>query len=308
MTQNLKRRKFLNTLATLPVLTAGTISGAFAGRTQEASKVKSSNPLLKLALNAYSFNQQLLSGSMSINDMLEFCAANGFLAADITAYYFPGYPKVPSDEYLYSVKRAAFGFGLEISGTGVRNDFTHSDSAKRRESIQLVKDWIIAAEKLGAQTIRIFSGTQHPTGYTREQVLEWMLKDIRECVAFGKEHGVVVAIQNHDDFIKTAGDTIEIMEAIKSDWFGLMLDIGSFRTGDPYDEIAKTVKYAVTWQIKENVFSEGKEVRVDTNKLVDIITASGYKGYLPLETLGQGDPKVKIPALLQQFRNSLNRN
>jgi sugar phosphate isomerase/epimerase len=307
MTQNSKRREFLNTLATLPLLTAGTISGALAGRTQEAPQVSSSSALLKLALNAYSFNQQLLSGSMSINDMLEFCAANGFLAADITAYYFPGYPKVPSDEYLYSIKRAAFQFGIEISGTGVRNDFTHSDAGKRRESVQLVKDWIVAAEKLGAQTIRIFSGTQNPAGYTRQQVLEWMLKDIRECVAFGKAHGVVVAIQNHDDFIKTAGDTIEIMEAIKSEWFGLMLDIGSFRTNDPYEEIAKTVKYAVTWQIKENVYSRGKEVKVDADKLVDIINASGYRGYLPLETLGQGDPKVKIPALLHEFRKSFSK-
>jgi sugar phosphate isomerase/epimerase len=307
MNQNSKRRKFLNTLATLPLLTAGTIADSFAGRTQKAPQVINCKPLLKLALNAYSFNQQLISGSMSISDMLEFCASHGFLAADITAYYFPGYPKVPSDEYLYSIKRAAFQSGLEISGTGVRNDFTHSDAGKRRESVQLVKDWIVAAEKLGAQTIRIFSGTQNPAGYTRQQILEWMLEDIRECVAFGQAHGVVVAIQNHDDFIKTAADTIEIMEAIKSEWFGLMLDIGSFRTGDPYEEIAKTIKYAVTWQIKENVYSEGKEVKVDADKLVDIIMASGYKGYLPLETLGQGDPKVKIRALFNQFRQSLSK-
>lgn len=307
MNQNSKRRKFLTTLATLPLLTAGTLSDAFAGRTQKAPQGINFKPLLKLALNAYSFNQQLISGSMSISDMLEFCASHGFLAADITAYYFPGYPKVPSDEYLYAIKRAAFQSGLEISGTGVRNDFTHSDAQKRKESVLLVKDWIVAAEKLGAQTIRIFSGTQKPAGYTRQQILEWMLEDIRECVAFGKAHGVVVAIQNHDDFIKTADDTIEIMEAIKSEWFGLMLDIGSFRTGDPYEEIAKTIKYAVTWQIKENVYSEGKEVKVDADKLVNIIMASGYKGYLPLETLGQGDPKVKIPALLNQFRQSLSK-
>lgn len=289
----------------VPVISsAGLFNGAVNAKDFRSEATDKTNSL-KLSLNAYSFNTQLLNGSMTIDDMLEFSAEKGLVAVDITAYYFPGYPNVPADDYLYKVKRKAFSLGLEISGTGVRNDFTHADPAKRRESIQLVKNWIDAAEKIGAQTVRIFSGNQKTEGYSRTQVLEWMLNDIRECIAYGKAHGVVVALQNHDDFIKTAADTIEIMEAIKSEWYGLMLDIGSFRTTDPYDEIAQTIKYAVTWQIKEKVFVKGKEVDVDADKLISLIKKSGFRGYLPLETLGQGDPKTKIPALLDKFRNAL---
>lgn len=262
-------------------------------------------PFLKLSLNAYSFNKQLLDGSITLDEMMEFCAEKGLMAVDITAYYIPGYPNVPSDEVLYRIKRKAFSLGLEICGTGIRNDFTHADPAKRRESVQLVKNWIEAAQKLGGQTIRIFSGNQKPEGYSRTQVLGWMLENIRECIDYGKAHGVVVALQNHDDFIKTAADTIEIMEAIRSDWYGLMLDIGSFRTADPYEEIARTIKYAVTWQIKEKVFVRGKEVDVDAEKLVNLIKTSGFRGYLPLETLGEGDPKQKISALLEKFTQTL---
>jgi len=248
----------------------------------------------------------LSSGQMTIEDMLDFCADNGFYAVDITAYYFPGYPVVPSDDFLYKIKRKAFSVGLEISGTGVRNDFTEPDPVKRQQSVTLVKNWIDAAEKMGAPVIRIFSGNQKPSGYSRDQILSWMLKDIQECVAYGKAHGVVVAIQNHDDFIKTDNDTIQIMEAIKSEWFGLILDTGSFRIGDPYKQIEKTVKYAVNWQIKENIFVDGKEVPVDLKKLLDIIKASGYRGYIPLETLGQGEPKEKIVALLSKVKQTLN--
>lgn len=278
----------------------GTSANAIGPVQQEAKK-----PSLKLSLNAYSFNKQLLDGSMTLDDMMEFCAEKGLVAVDITAYYIPGYPNVPSDDVLYSIKRKAFGHGLEISGTGVRNDFTHADPAKRKESVQLVKKWIEAAQKLGAQTVRIFSGTQSPAGYTRAQILEWMVRDIQECIDYGKTHGVVVALQNHDDFIKTADDTIEIMEAIPSDWFGLMLDIGSFRTADPYEEIARTIKYAVTWQIKEKVFVRNKEVDVDPQKLVNLIKASAFRGYLPLETLGEGDPREKISILLDKFTRAL---
>jgi sugar phosphate isomerase/epimerase len=238
---------------------------------------------------------------MTLDDLLEFCAGQGFIAVDITGYYFKGYPQVPSDETLYQVKRKAFSLGLEICGTGVRNDFTHADPAKRTENVQLVKNRIHVCQKLGGQAIRIFSGTQEPEGYTRAQILQWMLDDIRECVDYGKAHGVVVALQNHNDFVKTAAHTIEIMESIQSPWFGLMLDIGSFRKGDPYEEIARTIKYAVTWQIKEKVFVEGEEVVVDADKLMKLIKASDFRGYLPLETLGEGDPKIKVTALHQKF-------
>jgi sugar phosphate isomerase/epimerase len=262
-------------------------------------------PALKLSLNAFSFNKPLLEGTMTIGDMLEFCADEGLKAVDITAYYFKGYPDVPSDEILYEVKRKAFALGVEICGTGVRNDFTHADPAKRRESVQLVKNWIDAAQKLGAQTVRIFSGTQKPEGYSRRQILDWMLNDIRECVDYGRAHGVVVALQNHDDFLKTADETIEVMEVINSPWFGLMLDIGSFRQQDPYDEISRTIRYAVTWQIKEKVFVAGKEVDVDAPRLMKLIKASGFRGYLPLETLGEGEPKNKVAALHKKFLQTL---
>jgi hypothetical protein len=38
------------------------------------------------------------------------------------------------DEYLFKVKRMALRLGLEISGTGVRNDFTIADKTKGKRS------------------------------------------------------------------------------------------------------------------------------------------------------------------------------
>ncbi len=298
------RREFMKSLLAASLITPVLGSGNKAyGRDQ----ILKSPSALKTSLNAFSFNDPLTKGSMNMDDMLEFSAEKNLLAVDITAYYFPGYPKVPADDYLYHVKRKAFSLGLEISGTGVRNDFTEPDPGKRHESVELVKNWIVAAEKIGAPVIRIFSGNQNPAGQSRDQIFTWMIKEIQECIAFGKAHGVVVAIQNHNDFIKTADDAIQFMKVINSEGFGLILDTGSYRTGDPYEEIAKTASYPVNWQIKENVFINGKEVEVDMDKLIDIIKASGYKGYIPLESLGGGDPKLKISNLLDKINKSLAR-
>jgi sugar phosphate isomerase/epimerase len=132
-----------------------------------------------------------------------------------------------------------------------------------------------------------------------------MMKDVQECVEHGRKHGVMIGMQNHNDFIKTAADVEKIMKMNSSKWFGLILDTGSYQTGDPYQQIADTAKYAVNWQLKENVFINGVETPADVDKIIAIIKSSGYRGYVPIETLGPGDPRIKVPAFLQKVERAL---
>ena len=294
------RRKFLTSMIAIPA--AGMLMSADA---KDGYKKKIKAKGLKTSLNAYSFNKPLTDGSMSIDELIEFCAATGFDGVDITAYYFKGYPQVPPNDYLFDIKRKAFKAGLEITGSGVRNDFTIADKAKREQEVQLVKNWIEAASKIGASVLRIFSGTQKNEGIPREQVTEWMLKDIQTCVDYGKQHGVIIGMQNHNDFIQTADQIISIVETINSPWFGIILDIGSYRINEPFTEIEKSIPHAVNWQVKEKMFINGAEADTDLDKLIDMIKASGYRGYLPIETLGEGDPKIKVKALFEKFQKAL---
>ena len=259
---------------------------------------------LKLGLNAYSFDKALRDGSMTLVDAVHFCAQQNVDALDATGYYFPGYPKVPSDETIYNLKRAAFNNGVAISGTGVRNNFAVADAAARKADVQMVKDWIVAASKLGAPVIRVFTGPQRPQDHSFDEVVNWMVADFKECAAFGREHGVVVGLQQHNDCLKTADEVIRVIDAVGSDWFGCILDIGSLRQGDPYAEIGKLVPYAVSWQIKESVGRNGKEEPTDLSKIKAEIDRSGYRGYVPFEALGQGDPRPRIIAFLNKIRQA----
>ena len=303
----MERRNFVKALlATYPIAATGIFSlkaiNNFRGKIEKSAISK-----LKISLNAYSFNEPLTKGSMTLADLLTFCAANNFDAVDLTGYYFPGYPAVPPDSYIYNLKQKAFRLGLDISGTGVKNDFTNPDRSKRKDDIGLVKKWIEVAAKLGAPVIRIFSGPEIPNGHTWDETANWIAKDIKECAEYGTDHGVIVAMQNHNDFIKTADQAQKIIELVNSEWFGLVLDIGSYRTGDPYKQIEQTAKYAVNWQLKELMFVNGAEQKTDLQKVIAIIASSGYRGYLPIETLGAGDPKIKVPLFLAQVRQAINR-
>jgi sugar phosphate isomerase/epimerase len=296
----MNRRRFLSGSAGLAAM-ASLPASSFAGTETVA---REAGVKLKLGLNAFSFDGLLRQGSMTLADAVHFCAQQQVDALDATGYYFPGYPKAPTDEYIYNLKRVAFVNGVAISGTGVRNDFSVADPAARKIDVQIVKDWIVVASKLGAPVVRVFSGKERPAGYSFDQALEWMVADFKECAAFGKEHGVVVALQQHNDFLKTADEAIRVIEAVGSDWFASILDIGSLRSGDPYAEIEKLVPYAVSWQIKEQVGRNGKEEATDLKKIKAIIDKSGYRGYVPFEALGAGDPKPKVIAFLDKIRRA----
>ncbi len=109
---------------------------------------------LKTSLNAYSFNKSLndqIKGrgkGISLLELLDFCAEQNFDAIDPTGYFFPGYPKPPSAEYLNDFKRRAFLLGLDISGTGVRNNFASPDKDNRAADVRHVKEWVEVAARM----------------------------------------------------------------------------------------------------------------------------------------------------------------
>ncbi len=98
-----------------------------------------------------------------------------------------------------------------------------------------------------------------------------------------------------------------------SPWCGAIVDTGYFKAADPYAEMAKAAPYAVNWQIKQSPLGVEKEAEAPTDlkKLLRIIRASGYRGYLPIETLsprGSGstyDPYTVVPKFLAELRQAI---
>jgi sugar phosphate isomerase/epimerase len=316
------RREFIARGSLLPagaVLGVGLGGGVGCGHASAATPIKRlGGPKLKTSLNAYSFSKTLndqLKGrgaGTSLFDLLEFCAELDFDAIDPTGYFFPGYPKVPADNYVNDFKRRAFQLGIELSGTGVRNDFASPDKAKRAADVRHVKEWVECAARMGAPVLRVFAGPQ-PDGYTWDQVAAWMADDLKDCVEHAKKFGVLIGIQNHGDTLKTADDVLKIVKMVDSEWFGVIVDTGYFLSPDPYEDIARVLPFAVNWQIKEKVDGAAGHSKTDLKRLVRIIRAGGYRGYLPIETLSirgeteNYDPRARVKQLLWELRDALKQ-
>jgi sugar phosphate isomerase/epimerase len=281
----------------------------------QIAEKESNQSHVKLALNAFSFNDVLVAKgtpekpAFTLFDLLDWCAAQNIEALDITAYYIPTYPEVPSDEYIYELKRKAFKLGIDISGTGIRNNFASPDPAVRAADVERAKKWIIFAEKLGAPVIRLFAG-EIPKGYENkwDEVAGWMIECYKECAAFGAQHGVIIGIQNHGDMLQTAEQCIKVVKAVDSKWAGIILDTGNFKVADPYADIAAVIPYTVNWQMKESVLGNTSEVKTDFTRMMKIIKDSGYRGYVPVETLKlvgkvkPYDPFVLVPQIMKELK------
>ncbi len=280
---------------------------------------------LKLAVNAFSFLELLVengkdaSKGIDLFGVCDFCATHGCDGVDLTGYFFPGYPKAPDDNYLFKLKRHAFDRGLAITGTGVRNDFTAADKAIRAEGVQRIKTWIEVAAKLGAPVVRAFADSQPPHknwheaagNASRETVESWMADSLIECAEHGQKFGVIVAVQNHGDFINTGEQHHSLLKKVDHEWCAALVDTGKYLTDDPYADIAIMAPYAVNWQIKETLGSKVDSPRTDMKRLVGIIKDSGYCGYLPIETLSMKrknyDPFVEVPKMIAELREAIGK-
>ncbi len=317
---NTHRRHFLKRSLLVPL--AAALPG-FHSPAALAPIQRTGRPRLLPALNAYSFSDLLVAHSkdpskgLDLFAVCDFCARQDLDAVDLTAYFFPGYPHAPEDSYLFRLKRYAHNLGLAISGTGVRNDFTSADQAVRATGVQLTRDWIKVAAKLGAPCVRVFADSQAPNKNWREAAAQapreaveaWVAEALRQCAEFGEKYGVIVAVQNHGDFISTGAEHVSLLERVGHEWCRALVDTGKYLSADPYADIAQVAPYAVNWQIKETTQSRVDSPRTDFKKLVGLIHNAGYRGYLPIETLSMGrkdyDPFVEVPKVLGELRSAI---
>lgn len=278
---------------------------------------------LRPAVNAYTFlgplraRQQDPAAGMDLFDVVDVAARLGIDAVDLTGYFFPDYPAVPPDAFVNRLKRHAQRVGVDISGTGIRNDFATADEAVRDEGMKLAKAWIEVAARLGAPVLRVFAGPQAPHRrwqdaagtVDRDPVEGWMADAIRACAEHGERFGVQVGVQNHADFLATGREHVSLVDRVAHDWCGAIVDTGSYPTADPYADIAAAAPRAITWQVKEKLGSGPDSPAADIGRIVRIAHDAGYRGYLPIETLAMGrrdyDPESTLRALLREVREAI---
>jgi sugar phosphate isomerase/epimerase len=287
-------------------LTASLATGAAAVAAGSAGAIepirRAGRPQLRLSLAAYSFRQALdlkqPKPAMTLETFIDLGASLPLDAVELTGYYFPE----TSPRYLARLKGRATRLGLDISGSAVGNNFCVSNPSRLKEQIANVKNWIEHTARLGGKTLRVFAGSVE-RGDNEERARSRCIEAMHEACEHAGQFGVYLALENHGGITATPEGMLELVRAIKSEWFGVNLDTGNFRTQDPYADLARIAPYAVNVQIKTEIQRAGKQKEeADLKRLIEMLRAVTYRGYVALEYEAAEDPKVAVPRYARVLR------
>src|SRR5262245_29240176 len=210
------RRQFLHT-----ALAAGT-GMALAGPAAAIDPIRRpGKPHLRLSIAAYSYRQYLdlkpkPKPSMNLDDFIDTAAAMDLDAVELTQYYFPE----TSPEYLAHLKGRCTRLGLDVSGTAINTNFCSADSAKRQQTMKYTRDWIEHSSRLGAKTIRIFSGGPDKVE-SEDLARSRCVEGIQEACDFAGKYGIYLAVENHGGLTTTIDQILRLVKEVKHDWFGV---------------------------------------------------------------------------------------
>jgi len=243
--------------------------------------------MIKIGCTAYSYRDYLNDGRMKYEDFIEEAYKIGLDGVEFPLYWLP--TKDPS--YLRKIKRLSLYHGLPISEVGISTNFCSPEVSERKKAIEAVKEGLEMAHELGAPCLRVFGGYV-PEGYSTEDAINWVVESIKSCIDYAEENGVVIALENHGGVTSKADDVIKIVKGVDSPWFRVNLDTGNYLEST-YDEIAKTLPYAVHMHAK--VALVRKKVKLDYERIKEILVSGGYNGFLSIEYEEEEDPKLAVP-------------
>ena len=240
---------------------------------------------MKLATCAYSYRDLLKSGELTLEGFMDLAAELNFDGIEWTSYYFPETTK----SFLMRIKRETFARGLDVSGTATGGNFADPDPGKRAAQIEHVKEWLVKSAWLGSSVLRVFAGAC-PEGIAVDQARTWVTDGLAACLPTAAAEGVILALENHGGLTADAAGTLALIEPFGGDpWIRLNLDFGNF-TGAIYDQYEACAPHAATTHTKVTVRQGNDRELVDYRRVMRIMRAAGYKGYISIEYEEQEPP------------------
>lgn len=252
---------------------------------------------LRPALCAYSFRVELQNKSLSYEDLITKAVEWEIDGLDMTVYWLP----TTERQWLLNLRRKAFRMGVEIYSISVRTEMTKAAQADRDGQVAEVRKWVDVASALGAGHIRVFGGNV-PKGVEEEAAVPWVVECLKRGAEYAGQHGVILGLENHGGICTRAERILEMVKKADSPWVAINLDTGNFRS-EAFRQIEMCLPYAANVQVKaEMTFDDGKRGPQDWNKVVGMIAASGYKGYLALEYEAKEPAPTAVPRLLGELK------
>ena len=275
----------------------------------------SSTSLYDISLAQWSLNRQFFGGKLNALDFAKVTKEEFDLdAIEYVNQFFKD--KANDEAYLGQLKSRAADHGVKsllimVDGEG---SLGHGGTAERNKAVLNHYKWADAAKFLGCHSIRVNAATTGNGSFEEKQKLA--ADGLRSLSEYGANLGLNVIVENHGGLSSNGAWLAGVMKIVNLPNCGTLPDFGNFNVGDDkwydrYQGVAELMPFAKAVSAKSHEFDEkGDEVRTDYRRMMSIVLAAGYHGYVGIEYEGSkvdaytGIKKTK--QLLEAVRDELS--
>ncbi|MEO2022028.1 MAG: sugar phosphate isomerase/epimerase family protein [Pirellulaceae bacterium] len=286
MTHSLTRRSHLKQLAGLSIASCAGIHVNLNGKTpwDASAEGAGKEPLFKISLAQWSLHRTIRSGKL---DNLDFAKVTkerfGIDAIEYVNQFFKD--KAKDQKYLQQMKQRAADLGVQsllimVDGEG---QLGNPDEKKRTQAVENHYRWVEAAKFLGCHAIRVNAAS----GGTYDEQMKRAADGLRRVSQFAAPQGLSVIVENHGGLSSNGKWLAATIKQVDEKNCGTLPDFGNFRDYDRYQGVQETMPFAKAVSAKSHDFDkQGNETHTDYVKMMKIVLAAGYHGYVGIEYEG----------------------
>ncbi len=202
-----------------------------------------------------------------------------------------------------------------------QGDLAAEDAEERKQAAENHHKWVDAAAAMGCHSIRVnLNGTMDT-----ELWVDASVDGLGMLAAYAQEKNINVIVENHGGPSSDAQLLVEVMQKVDMDNCGTLPDFGNFcikrQAGDYYESecieeydkykgVTELMPYAKAVSAKSyNFDTQGNETIIDYGKMLQIVKAAGYEGFVGVEyegkELSESDGIMATKKLLQTSMEAL---
>jgi sugar phosphate isomerase/epimerase len=270
------------------------------------------SPPFRISLAEWSLHHTLFAGKL---DNLDFAKTSkqefGIDAIEYVNQFFKD--KAQDKKYLAELKARSEDLGVKTLLIMIDNEgkLGDPDAKKQKQAVENHFKWIEAAKFLDCHSIRVNAASD---GSYDEQVSR-AANGLRILSEFAKDFGLNVIVENHGGLSSNGKWLAQVIRKVALNNCGTLPDFGNFdlgdgKTYDRYQGVKELMPFAKAVSAKSNEFDDqGQETETDFLRMMKIVRAAGYSGYVGIEYAGKqlAEPAgiLATKKLLEKVRDQL---
>lgn len=287
---------------------AASVAGLVGTRSLAAALESSAKPLpFTISLAEWSLHKTIFDGKLDNLDFPKTARREfGIEAVEYVNQFFKD--KARDDDYIAELAKRSADEGVTnvlvmCDGLG---DLGDADDKARTQAIENHFPWVEAAKRLGCHSIRVNAASKG--SFEEQQKLA--ADGLARLSEFAGQLGMNVIVENHGGLSSNGEWLAGVMKLVNRPNCGTLPDFGNFHDYDRYRGVEELMPFAKGVSAKSHEFDDaGNEVRTDYDRMLRLVLAAGYRGWIGIEYEGKALPEADgiraTKKLLERVRDSL---